>query len=635
MIRKLLAVLSLVVLAVPSYAADKWIAIHSKNFTLIGNASESDIRHDGRLLEEFRLAMAELFPRMNQTTAAPTTILVFKNDDSFKPYKPLYKGQASNLLAFFQPGEDANYIALTATLTSPNIVFHEYVHFLLRENVGSLPVWINEGLAECYSTFEMGGKQNEFTFGRAPEAHIATLNTAQQFIPFKRMMAVQPGAPEYNEESKQGMFYAESWAITHYLLFGGDGKRRRQFGEFLSGLLKGETAENSFGQAFQTDYATLESEVREYVRKRTSFPMVKVTSKEPVQADGRAMTATTLSESETEYYLGDLLRHLNRLDDAEAHLNAAISKNANSTDAVASLALLRVQQKKYDDALSLLKKAAETDAKNPMIDFFYAYVLERADADATSATLPDRVDTIRSYASKAIARSPRFVEAYALLARVDLNAGQHLDEAETTLKKAIQIAPGRDDLQMLLARTYLGSNRMADARSVLSLVERSTSNPEIHRQAASLIEQSRQAMNFADITQLVEKEAREQPTSNPRPTESEARPAAAPAPGAKVQDTVLEALTPIGPAVDGERVTGLLTNMDCSNGLTLHIRTDRSAVELHSSNPDRIQFLSYTANVGGNIPCGPRNPGTPVTVTYRPVQGGPGEPLVIEFQEKK
>jgi tetratricopeptide (TPR) repeat protein len=635
MIRKILAAFTLLILAVPSYAADKWVAIHSKNFTLVGNATESDIRRSGRTLEEFRSAMAELFPKMNQTTAAPTTILVFKNDESFKPYKPLYKGQPSNLLAFFQPGEDANYIALTATLPSPNVVLHEYVHFLLRENIGSLPVWVSEGLAECYSTFELGGKQNEFMVGRAPEAHIATLNMTQQFIPLKSLMAIQPGSPEYNEESKQGMFYAESWAITHYLLFGADGKRRTQFGEFLGGLLKGETAENSFGQAFHTDYATIESEVREYVRKRTSFPMIKVTSKEPLQADARAMAATTLSESESEYYLGDLLRHLNRLDDAETHLNAAISKNANFTDAVASLALLRVQQKKYDDALSLLKKAAETDSKNPMIDFFYAYVLERADADATSATQPDRFDTIRSYASKAIDRSPRFVEAYALLARVDLNAGQHLDEAEATLKKAISLAPGRDDLQMMLARTYLGANRVADARSVLSVVERSTSNADIHRQAAALLEQSQQGINFADITQFVEKEAREQPTSSPKQSESPTLPAAPPAPGRNVQDTVLEALTPIGPAVDGEKVTGLLTSLDCSNGLTLHIRTDRNAVELHSSNPDRIQFLSYTANVGSNIQCGPRNPGTPVTVTYRPVQGGPGEPLVIEFQEKK
>src|SRR5215467_10868622 len=101
-----------------AYSADKWTSIHTKNFTLVGNAGESDIRRAGRTLEEFRSAVAMMFPKMDQTSSVPTTILVFKNDESFKPYKPVYQGQPSNLLAFFQPGEDANYIAVTSMLGS-------------------------------------------------------------------------------------------------------------------------------------------------------------------------------------------------------------------------------------------------------------------------------------------------------------------------------------------------------------------------------------------------------------------------------------------------------------------------------------------------------------------------------------
>src|SRR5207248_7772398 len=95
----------------------------------------------------------------------------------------------SNALAFFQAGEDVNYIAISAAVTAPNVILHEYVHFLLRENVGGLPLWISEGLAECYSTFDVNGKQNEFTMGRAPDQHIATLNSAPQFIPLKQLLA--------------------------------------------------------------------------------------------------------------------------------------------------------------------------------------------------------------------------------------------------------------------------------------------------------------------------------------------------------------------------------------------------------------------------------------------------------------
>src|SRR5215471_1439904 len=64
----------------PAFAADKWLSIHTKNFLLVGNAGESDIRRVGRTLEEFRSAIAMMFPRMEQTSSAPITVLIFKND---------------------------------------------------------------------------------------------------------------------------------------------------------------------------------------------------------------------------------------------------------------------------------------------------------------------------------------------------------------------------------------------------------------------------------------------------------------------------------------------------------------------------------------------------------------------------
>src|SRR5262249_15023595 len=155
----------------------------------------------------------------------------------------------------------------------------------------------------CYSTFDLNGRQTEFTLGRAPEQHIATLNMTPQFIPLKNLFDVRDNSPEYNEESKQGMFYAESWAIAHYFLFGTDGNRLTHFLDFGTAHAEGKPPDAGFAEAFQTDYGTSESEVREYIRKRSSWPTMKVTSKDPIQTDGRS-TVSTLSDAETEYYLG-------------------------------------------------------------------------------------------------------------------------------------------------------------------------------------------------------------------------------------------------------------------------------------------------------------------------------------------
>ena len=632
--KRTLAVVLVLFLARSASAADKWLSIRSKNFQLVGNAGESDIRRVGRTLEEFRSALAMMFPKMDQTAAVPVTVLVFRNDESFKPYKPLYQGKPSNALAFFQPGEDVNYIAVTATLASPSVVLHEYVHFLLRENVGGLPLWITEGFAECYSTFESGNKANEFNIGRALDRHVATLNETAQFIPLKRLQTIQQNSPEYNEESKQGVFYAESWAFVHYLILGAEGKRRTQFAQFLTALARGEPFEDSFGEEFQTDYGTLEDEVREYVRKRSSWPTMKMTSRQDLQIDVRSISTATLSEAESDFYLGDLLLHLNRPADAEPYLTAAVSRTPALSQAQASLGLLRVRQKKYDEALDLLKKAAEADSKNPMISYYYAYVVDRADSDALANVggLPsssgDRYETMRAYSKKAMELAPRFIEAYALFGRINLNAAEHLDEAESALKKALSIAPGRDDLRMLLAQTYLRENRTADARTVLTTIERATTDPDLRKRATALLDQTEQVTTFTEITAGTEKEPKKE-------REQEAPLTPAPPSPKSPTETVLEALTPTGPGVQGEKISGVLINMDCSDGVTFRVRADGGTLDLHSPQPDKIQFLSYTADVAGNIKCGPRNPGIPVSVTYRSDPGGGREPLVVEFLEKK
>ena len=65
--KRLLALAALLLLTRPSLAADKWLSIRSKNFLLVGNASESDIRRVGRTLEDFRTALAMMFPKMDQS----------------------------------------------------------------------------------------------------------------------------------------------------------------------------------------------------------------------------------------------------------------------------------------------------------------------------------------------------------------------------------------------------------------------------------------------------------------------------------------------------------------------------------------------------------------------------------------
>ncbi|HMF58478.1 MAG TPA: hypothetical protein VK619_19190, partial [Pyrinomonadaceae bacterium] len=92
----------------PASARDTWTSVRSKNFYLVGNASDSDVRKVATRLEQFRDVFLRLFTQAQLNSTTPTTVIVFKSDSSFKPFKP-----GPNIAGYFQAGPDVNYIALT------------------------------------------------------------------------------------------------------------------------------------------------------------------------------------------------------------------------------------------------------------------------------------------------------------------------------------------------------------------------------------------------------------------------------------------------------------------------------------------------------------------------------------------
>ena len=211
---------------VSSDAKDQWISVRSENFFLVGNDSEKDIRQVALKFEQFREAFSRILPKMKLNSSVPTRVLVFKNDNSFKPFKPLYQGKPALLAGFYQKGADVNHICLTSEYSEERpfaAIFHEYVHQLTGDNVRALPVWFNEGIAEYYSTFEATDKDRQISVGKPISSHVYLLRESR-FLPLNTLFSVGHDSPEYNERQKKGLFYAESWALVHYLMTGDNGK---------------------------------------------------------------------------------------------------------------------------------------------------------------------------------------------------------------------------------------------------------------------------------------------------------------------------------------------------------------------------------------------------------------------------
>src|SRR5882762_11526705 len=194
----LLASLVIALLAMPAQAKDKWINLTTKNFNIISNADEGDTRKLALKLEQFHYVFSKLF-NLPAVRPIPTTVMVFKSDGSFKPYKPLYNGKPANLAGYFQPGQDENVIALDISANDQrpmSVIYHEYTHLLTSSTPRQWPLWLKEGLAELYSSFDV--KDNKVILGAPIDRHVFLLRE-KKFIPLQTLLSVHHESSIYNE----------------------------------------------------------------------------------------------------------------------------------------------------------------------------------------------------------------------------------------------------------------------------------------------------------------------------------------------------------------------------------------------------------------------------------------------------
>ncbi len=602
-----------------SAGKETWLSVRSKHFLLVGNASEKDIRKVGVRLEQFRDVFSRIFTRSKANSVIPITVIVFKNDGAFKPYKPLYQGKPATVSGYFQPGEDVNYIALTSEFHETNpyaVIFHEYVHALTSDNSRPLPPWLNEGIAEYYSSFEVEGDEKKVSLGKAIVNHVFYLRE-QKLLPLQRLFAVDRGSPEYNERERKGVFYAQSWALVHYLLLGNQSKRQPQLLRFVNALAAGAPIDDSFKQIFQAEYATLEKELRDYIG-RNSYPYQTLTFNEKLSFDADMQTAT-LTEAETQYYLGDMLCRIQRRDEGEEHLKRAVALDPKLAPAHASLGISSLRRNQIAEARRRLEQAVAANSQNHLAHYYYAYTLYREifSEGQLATNLPeDRVKMMKAALGSAIQLAPDFPESYNLLGFIYLMMDENLGEGVNAVKKAIAIAPGREDYSMTLAQLYLRQEKFAEARQALEPLARGAERPDLRSRAQSFLE------TMARIEQFKAQSNTVTSAQTAPETSGETAPPPPPPPALRRR-------------FEGERVEGLLMRVDCDKGMTLTIKSGDKTVKLNTSSPESVKFISYIPGGAGEITCGPINPAKQVVVTYRSSTNAKsafiGEPVAVEF----
>lgn len=485
-------------------AADQWVRVRSKNFVLVGNAKEKKIRQVAAHLEQFRAGLGTLLGLSGDPSPIPTIVVVFKDDKAFEPFKPMQGGKVLPLAGYFQPGEDVNYISLspeTAHESPYAVIFHEFVHQLVHETIPDPPVWFNEGLAEYYSTFEVGQDGKEVRIGRPIASHIRLLRTSSGF-PISALLNSSRQLFSVNDRESRGYSYAQAWVFVHYLMLGNKQKRQPQFVEFVRACVDGgEEPDEHFERVFKADYETMEQELQSYVRSQ-SFPYSIYQLKDRLEFESE-MTAESIPEAEADFYLGDLLLHCNRLNQAESYLRQALSHDPGHANAHGSFGLLRLRQNRIPEARRELEQAVRSDGVRPAARYYYVRSIMQSEDRCCD---PETREIVLAQLTKVIEQMPSLAEPYNLLAYMNLTAGKDLDQAIELVKRGIMLQPRRRAFLLTLAQLQLRKEDTAAARRTIETLLASTREENLLSLAQKVMENIEEFERYKQI----EAQAREQ-----------------------------------------------------------------------------------------------------------------------------
>jgi cytochrome c-type biogenesis protein CcmH/NrfG len=463
--------------AAPRAADTTWTRLASEHFLFVGDAGDREIRRIAVRLEQFRAVAGRLLGG-DVDSPVPTLVVVFQDDRSLTPFKPSFQGRPVQVAGYFVAMEDGNYIAVNAAQEREayGVIFHEYAHFLTANANGAVPVWVNEGLAALYETVDMADGGTTATLGRPGAQTLRVLQTARP-IPLEDLVSVTRDSPLYNEGDRRGMFYAESWALVHYLTFGSPA-RAGQLKEYVAAVAQGTPSPAAFRQAFG-DTAALEHELHAYMQA-ANYRVVRVDVGDharPVIARAEA-----IADSDAAGYLGDLLARLNREEDARAYLRKTLAASPEAARPMAALGLLELRASNEGLAFALLEKAAALAPDSAFVQGAYGRALARR-ADRGGADEDTLYAKARIALGRAMQLEPDNVSLVVTLAEVEMGSDADPARGVALMKQAVAASPGREEYRLMLGQALALNGEYRQASDLLGLLAARASRTDV-REAA-------------------------------------------------------------------------------------------------------------------------------------------------------
>jgi tetratricopeptide (TPR) repeat protein len=589
--------LAFLFVAVPGLSRDKvenWVEVRSEHFVVNTNSSEKKARQIADQFERMRSVFHVAFPKLQIDPPAPIVVLALKDEKDFRALEPaayLAKGQVK-LAGLFLRAPEKNYVLMRLDTEGEHpyeVVYHEYTHLLLSKSAEWMPLWLNEGLAEFYQNTDIHDK--DVSLGQPSADNILFLRQ-NRLLPLPTLFTVDAKSPYYHEEDKGSIFYAESWALTHYLQFKDFREQSHEISDYNALLVEGIDPVTAATRAFG-DLNRLQDALDRYVHGQSGFSFFKM--KAATEIDDSAFKARPLTASESDALQADFLAYNQRTAEARSLLDRVLKDDPKNVSAHETMGYLEFRDGHVDKARTWYAQAVQLDSQSYLAHYYFA-AMSLSGTQLAQGESPDDAK-IESSLRSSIKLNPSFAPAYDLLAVFLGSRERNLDEADRMGLTAVSLEPANVHFRVNVAHVLLEMQQATNAVRVLEVALKMAKSPDE-------IQEVDQMLSSAQAYAAQQKEIEER-----RHTIADARPGGAP--GAAVEVTA----SVEGPSLTRRDtfvskgphrfLTGTLKNVHCNNPqLDLTVTTGAKNLALHSENYYKIQFSALNSTPSTDLnPC--------------------------------
>jgi tetratricopeptide (TPR) repeat protein len=351
--------------AISGVSADPWLKLKTSNFELYTTAGERRGREAILHFEKVRDFFLKA-GKLGSSSETPVRIIAFRSQGEYRPYQP-----AEFVAAFYQGGSSGQDYIVMGTLSGSTypIAVHEYVHLLVRHSGSKLPPWMNEGMAELFSTLRPVGNQVEIGSmipGRLQSLHL------RKWLDLETLTGVDQDSPHYNDRERAEIFYAQSWALTHMLWL--SDAYREKLADFLRAIHSEKSSAETFQSVYRKSLKEVQHDLEGYVRR----DHVRVGNYD-VKLEKSAETVTTepVPPLQSAMMLAELLVYAHKVEEGrKAYLKLAEESPQDDVEAAEALGYFAWRSlREPEEGQRHFARAVELGSRNAMVYFDYAMLL--------------------------------------------------------------------------------------------------------------------------------------------------------------------------------------------------------------------------------------------------------------------